>query len=219
MVRVYTAAQIRAAEAPYLKAGVPLMQRAADGLAAAIAGLHPTSVLLLVGAGNNGADAMWSGARLAAAGVDVVIVPTTDHPNPGALDAALNAGAQLRGTDRVVDLFLTTDVIVDGILGIGTNASPALRGTAREVVEAVLAAWDRHVHPIVVAVDIPSGVDPDDGSVPDPTVLRATLTVTFGGMKAGLFIEPAAGYAGEVRLVEVGIEGDLAALDLAVPKE
>ncbi|HEY4269830.1 MAG TPA: NAD(P)H-hydrate epimerase [Galbitalea sp.] len=219
MVRVYTAAQIRAAEAPYLAAGVPLMQRAADGLAAAIAGMLPGSVLLLVGAGNNGADALWAGARLAAAGVDVVIVPTTDHPNPEALDAALNAGAQRRDAGHVVDLFLATDIVVDGILGIGTNANPALRGTAREVVEAILGARARHAHPVVVAVDIPSGIDPDDGSVPDPSVLRASLTVTFGGLKAGLFIEPASGYVGEVRLVEVGIEGDLAVLELTRPEE
>lgn len=219
MERVYTAAQIRAAEGPYLAAGVPLMQRAADGLASVIASLDPASVLLLVGAGNNGADAMWAGARLAAAGVDVVIVPTTDHPNHEAIDAALNAGAQLRSIDTVVDLFLATDVTVDGILGIGANANPALRGAARGVVEAVLGAWNSHPHPVVVAVDIPSGIDPDDGSVPAPTVLRATVTVTFGGLKAGLFIEPAAGYTGDVRLVEVGIEEDLAALDLSAPQE
>lgn len=216
---MYTASQIRAAEAPYLAAGVPLMQRAADGLAAEIASLAPASVLLLVGAGNNGADALWAGARLAAAGVDVVIVPTSDHPNTLALDAARNAGAQLRTADRVGELFLTTDIVVDGILGIGTNASPALRGQAREVVEVILAAWDSHPHPVVIAVDIPSGIEPDDGTVPDPTVLRASVTVTFGGLKAGLFIEPAAGYAGEVRLVEVGIERDLAALEATAPRE
>jgi len=212
MARTYSAAQIRQAEAPYIAAGVPLMQRAADGLAAEIGNFHPASVLLLVGAGNNGADALWAGARLAMRGVDVVIVPTTDHPNREALDAAMNAGAQLRSPDRVGALFLATDVTVDGILGIGASTSRALRGDARSVVAAILAAWPGHRHPVVVAVDIPSGIDPDDGSVPDPTVLPATITVTFGGLKSGLTAQPGASYAGEVRLIEVGIEDDLAAL-------
>jgi NAD(P)H-hydrate repair Nnr-like enzyme with NAD(P)H-hydrate epimerase domain len=65
----------------------------------------------------------------------------------------------------------------------------------------------------VVAVDIPSGIHPDDGSVPDPAVLPATITVTFGGMKAGLLRGAAAGLAGEVRLIDIGIGAELAAME------
>jgi hypothetical protein len=62
-------------------------------------------------------------------------------------------------------------------------------------------------------VDIPSGIDPDDGSVPDPCVLRATLTVTFGGYKAGLLLAPASGFAGEVRLADIGLGERLALVE------
>jgi hydroxyethylthiazole kinase-like uncharacterized protein yjeF len=208
MVSSYTAEQIRAAEAPHLAAGEPLMARAAAGLAAEIRALAPASILLLVGSGNNGADTLYAGAELAAEGIGVVIVATSDHPNTEAMDAALNAGAQLRSAELVVALAESVDVVVDGILGIGANQSPALRGVARDVVCSLLESGVRRT---IVAVDIPSGINPDDGTVPDPTVLAADLTVTFGGMKRGLLLEPAASVAGRVVLVDVGISADLEA--------
>jgi hydroxyethylthiazole kinase-like uncharacterized protein yjeF len=203
------AAQIRAAEAPHLAVGEPLMARAAAGLAAEIRGLGCQRILLLIGSGNNGADALWAGAELASDGLDVALISTSDHPNQPALDAALAAGAQLRQPTLAATLAESVDVIVDGILGIGANASPSLRGTAREVVTAILRSSSRAK---IVAVDIPSGINPDDGSVPDPTVLSAEVTVTFGGHKAGLFLAPASAYAGEVRLIDVGLSADLEAM-------
>jgi NAD(P)H-hydrate repair Nnr-like enzyme with NAD(P)H-hydrate epimerase domain len=55
---------------------------------------------------------------------------------------------------------------------------------------------------------VPSGIGADDGSVPDPMVLPAAVTVTFGAVKAGLLLPPAAGLAGRIRLVEVGLDLD-----------
>ncbi|MFW8745699.1 NAD(P)H-hydrate epimerase, partial [Mesorhizobium japonicum] len=52
----------------------------------------------------------------------------------------------------------------------------------------------------------PSGVDPDTGEVPDPAVLRAAVTVTFGAMKPGLLRRPGADYAGRVALVDIGLD-------------
>jgi NAD(P)H-hydrate epimerase len=207
VTKAYSADQIRAAEAPHLAQGEPLMARAAAGLAAVIREFEPTRMLVLVGAGNNGADALWAAAEIASSGVNVALLPTTDHPNPDALAAALAAGAHLERPDAAAAIAGSSDLIVDGILGIGANASPALRGLARQVVADLLDTPIR-----VIAVDIPSGIDPDDGSVPDPTVLAADVTVTFGGYKAGLAIEPARSYAGEVRLVDVGIADELAAM-------
>jgi NAD(P)H-hydrate epimerase len=96
-------------------------------------------------------------------------------------------------------------VIVDGILGTGTSRSPSLRGAARDIVAAIIPVLDSPHRPRVVAVDIPSGVGPDDGAVPDPTVLPADVTVTFGAVKAGLLLEPGARYAGRVVLVDLGL--------------
>lgn len=192
----YGAQQIRDAEAPLLAAGVPLMQRAADGLARHIGSLDPGRVLLLVGSGDNGGDALFAGARLAASGIRVGIARVGSRVHEAGFAAAVAAGA------TVVDpLDWQADVVVDGILGTGASANPALRSPARELVEALKATTAT-----IVAVDIPSGIDPTTGAVPDPTVLRADLTVTFGGCKAGLLLEPGRSYAGEVRLVEIGLD-------------
>lgn len=195
----YSADQIRAAEAPLLAAGVPLMARAAHGLAAVIASLAPTRVLLLVGSGDNGGDALFAGAELASSGISVAIAHTGSRVHEAGLAAALSAGAVI--TDDPVGFAGTADVVVDGILGTGTSASPALRSPAKELVAALIPVARR-----VVAVDLPSGISPDDGSVPDPTVLRADITVTFGGCKAGLLLAPGSSYAGEVRLIEIGLD-------------
>jgi hydroxyethylthiazole kinase-like uncharacterized protein yjeF len=227
MVLGYSAAQMRAAEAPLLAAGVPLMQRAAAGLAReirALVGRDDARVLVLAGSGNNGADALYAAATLCEAGADVAIVRTGDRVHDAALASALAAGAHevvlpapadarhvTADSDTadaaIVGLATSVDVVVDGILGTGTSANAALRGRGRAIVAAMLAAG---VATPVVAVDIPSGIDPDDGSVPHPCVLRATVTVTFGGYKAGLLRAPASGLAGEVRLVDIGLGDELA---------
>lgn len=212
MINGYSADQIRAAEAPHLAAGVPLMARAAAGLAREIRRVLPDGngrVLLLVGSGDNGGDALYAGAELAANGADVAIVPTGSRLHQAGLAAAVAAGAHLEGPDTAVRLAAAADVVVDGILGTGTSASPALRGGAREVVEAVLPVVTAPRHPLVVAVDIPSGIDPTTGAVPDTVVLPADLTVTFGGYKAGLLIPPAAGLAGRLELIDIGLGPDL----------
>lgn len=208
VLKGYSAEQLRAAEAPHLAAGVPLMQRAAAGLAAEIRAASPRRVLLLIGSGNNGADALYAGAELAAGNVEVFILATGSRVSDEAMATALKAGA------TVVDIAALpsqVDVIVDGILGTGTSANPALRGDARTVVAAILPALSVDPPPLVFAVDIPSGINPDDGSVPDPLVLPADVTVTFGGYKAGLLLEPASRLAGRIVLVDIGLGPDLEA--------
>src|SRR5690606_18096418 len=69
--RGYSAAQVRAAERPLLEAGEPLMRLAAAALAAEVRGFAPQRVLVLVGAGDNGGDALHASAELAADGADV----------------------------------------------------------------------------------------------------------------------------------------------------
>lgn len=217
MINGYSAKQIRAAEEPLLAAGVPLMHRAAAGLAVEIGralAQRPNAVgrvLVLAGAGNNGGDALYAGAALATDGVEVIIVTTGSRVHEAALAAALAAGAERAAATAgsVTELAASVDVIVDGILGTGTGANPALRGAARDIAAALLPMLSAPKRPFVIAVDIPSGINPSDGSVPDPLVLTADVTVTFGGYKAGLLIEPGARYAGRVLPVDIGLEAAL----------
>ena len=196
----YSAEQVRAAERPLMDAGVPLMRMAAAALAARLRSLQPTRLLLLVGAGDNGGDALYAGAELAAEGVTVVALPVADRMHEGGSSAARDAGVRFVGPADAAAETGQADVVVDGILGTGSRG--ALRGTARDVVAVVIAASPR----FVVAVDLPSGIGTDDGTVDDPTVLAADLTVTFGAVKAGLLLEPGRRYAGRVELVDLGLQ-------------
>ncbi|WP_445442117.1 NAD(P)H-hydrate epimerase [Clavibacter sp. km1a] len=208
----YAAADIRAAEAPLLAAGAQLMRVAAAGLARECRALAPAgAVLVLVGAGNNGGDALLAAAELAREGREVRVIRTADriHEHGAAQAAAAGidvAAAEELTDDEVAALGRASALVVDGILGIGTTASPALRGEARRVVAALLPVVAAPDGPLVVACDIPSGVGCDDGAVPDPTVLPADVTVTFGAGKAGLLREPARSLAGRVVLVDVGLD-------------
>lgn len=203
----YTAAQVRAAERPLLDAGEPLMRRAAAALAAELRTLGPARLLVLVGAGDNGGDGLFAAAELAAEGVAVHLIATASRHHADGAAAALAAGARWVDADaaEAARLAADADVVVDAILGTGTGPSPALRGLAREVVVAIAPVLRSATRPRVVAVDIPSGISPDDGSVPDEAVMPADVTVTFGAVKAGLLLEPGARYAGRIVLVDLGL--------------
>jgi NAD(P)H-hydrate epimerase len=235
-MHTYTAAQVREAETPFLERGVPLMARASAALAREVSallveqrgGVAGAAVLVVAGSGNNGGDALHAAALLADLGATVSVLPTTARMHREGLEAALAAGAGLRPLDEdpsvLAELARGADVILDGILGTGTAGAPMLRGRARDVVAALLPVVGGRStsgrRPLVVAVDLPSGIGVDDGSVPDPTVLRADLTVTFGGVKTGLMSSPAAEYAGRIVAVDIGITDELERIrrrDLALP--
>jgi NAD(P)H-hydrate epimerase len=208
----YEADDIRAAEAPLLAAGAQLMRVAAAGLARVCRAEAPAgSVLVLVGAGNNGGDALLAAAELAREGRDVHVIRTASRIHEDGAARVAEAGVPVTASHELDDAAVATlgrasALVVDGILGIGTTASPALRGEARRVVAALLPVAAADDGPLVVACDIPSGVSCDDGAVPDPTVLPADVTVTFGAAKAGLLRGPGRAFAGRVALVDVGLD-------------
>ena len=211
MRAAHTVEQVRAAEAD-LMATLPdgtLMQRAATGLATVVidllGGAYGRRVLLLVGSGDNGGDALYAGALLArrGAGVEAVLVSETSHQ--AGVDALRAAGG------RVVELSAIhrPDVVVDGIVGIGGR--PGLRQAAHDAVQAVVGVP-------LVAVDVPSGVDVDTGRI-DGTHVTADVTVTFGTHKVCHLVEPAASACGVVQLVDIGLDLPEAAVSALQPDD
>ncbi|MDP9683571.1 NAD(P)H-hydrate dehydratase [Streptomyces griseoviridis] len=186
-----------------------LMQRAAAGLATACAQVlgrapgrvYGSRVVLLVGSGDNGGDALYAGARLARRGAGVTaVLLAPGRAHAGGLAALRRAGGSTAGAPDGVRLIERADLVVDGIVGIGGRGG--LRPEAVPLAEAAERA-----RAAVVAVDLPSGVDADTGEVRGAAV-RADLTVTFGAHKPGLLIDPAREYAGSVRLVGIGLSLD-----------
>ncbi|MFH8584736.1 NAD(P)H-hydrate dehydratase [Streptomyces celluloflavus] len=201
MRTAYSVESVRAAERE-LMARLPdgaLMRRAAAGLATACAELlgrvYGARVVLLVGSGDNGGDALYAGARLARRGAGVAAVLLSPERAHGGGLAALRAAGGRVSADADRDL-ARADLVVDGIVGIGG------RGGLRP--EAARLARAARESATVVAVDLPSGVDADSGEVHGDAV-RADATVTFGAYKPGLLIDPAREAAGALRLVDIGL--------------
>lgn len=200
---------VRAAEKALMATLPPgtLMQRAAAGLARRCAALmadrfgavYARRVLLLVGAGDNGGDALYAGARLAARGVAVrALLLDPDRAHAGGLAALRAAGGSTVDTAPGV-----VDLVLDGVVGIGGRGG--LRPTTVSVVSAASSApASDGGRPIMVAVDVPSGVEADTGEVPGEAV-TADVTVTFGCLKPGLVVGAGAARAGLVDLVDIGL--------------
>jgi len=173
-----------------------LMQRAAAGLAYAVADLlgsaYGARVLLLVGAGNNGGDALYAGQRLLDRGarVDAVLLKP-DRAHADGFAAFRRAGGRVVDEPRG-----SYDVALDGIVGIG--GSGPLRPDAAALVEALDGTP-------FVAVDNPSGVEVDTGEVTGPHV-QALLTVSFGTHKVVHLVDPGAQACGVVHLVDIGLD-------------
>ncbi|MBM7076936.1 NAD(P)H-hydrate dehydratase [Micromonospora humida] len=214
MRSVWRVSDVRAAEAG-LMATVPpgtLMQRAAAGLARRCAllladrgGVYGARVLLLVGSGDNGGDALYAGERLARRGAQVAVLATA----PGRAHADGLAALRAAG-GRLVDAPpATVDLVLDGIVGIGGTGG--LRDAADELVAGLPGLRGRDGgRATVVAVDVPSGVAVDTGDVPTdgtgrPRAVRADVTVAFGALKPALVVGPAAPLAGQVELVDIGL--------------
>ncbi|MFJ8658074.1 NAD(P)H-hydrate dehydratase [Streptomyces sp. NPDC093795] len=198
---------VRAAEAA-LMARLPegaLMGRAAAGLAAACCSLlgkgrvYGSRVVLLVGGGDNGGDALYAGARLARRGAGVTAVLLGARAHEGGLAALRAAGGRV--ADDPFEPLAVADLVLDGITGIGGRGG--LRPDAVPVARAA-----RGSDAVVVAVDLPSGVDADTGEVPGEA-LRADVTLTFGTYKPGLLVDPGREYAGALRLVDIGLADEL----------
>ena len=230
MRNAHAVAEVRAAEGA-LMATVPegaLMQRAASGLAAACAGLlaradpatrtagpgaaagvYGSRVVVLAGSGDNGGDALHAGARLAARGAVVTAIAAGSRVHEGGTAALRGSGGRMieAADDRARPAIAAADLIIDGLLGIGG------RGGLRDPGKW-LAAEAGRARGLVVAADLPSGIDADTGETAGAAV-QAEVTVTFGTWKPGLLIDPGATHAGVVELVDIGLRRYLGPPDVA----
>ena len=232
VIDAYTAADVRGAEQPLLAAergfAGGLMHRAATALAGVVreelkargTAVAEASVVALVGRGNNGGDALHALAALAGRGASATAV-ALGPAHEGGLAALTAAGGRVLAVadgapgepvwlgDAVAEAF-AADVLLDGLLGIGARGG--LREPAAGLVELLdgLLAEAGAGAPTVVAVDVPSGIGVDDGTVPGP-VLAADRTVTFGVPKPGLLLPPAAHLTGDVTVVDLGLRAGLEA--------
>lgn len=193
---LYSAEQVRALDARLIAAGTPgfeLMQRAAHAAWRALRRRWPGAgeVTVLAGRGNNAGDGYLVAALAARAGWQVRVLAV------GASEALAGDAALARDAARAegVPILPWQDdaplrgVLVDALLGTG------LSGPVRAPYEAAIRAINASGK-AVLAIDVPSGLSADTGQVLGLAVV-ATVTVSFIGLKLGLFTGQAADYVGK----------------------
>jgi hydroxyethylthiazole kinase-like uncharacterized protein yjeF len=167
-------------------------------------------VAAFAGPGNNGGDAFAALAMLEPQYDRVAYVVDVDAGSPARRDAARrarDAGVEIHPLpqdDEEIGRALRGGAIaVDGLFGTGSRLPLA------EPYSSVARALDARNIP-VLAIDIPSGVDPLTGAVSEDAV-RATVTVTIGAAKPGLYLEPARERTGELWYAPIGIDPEFLA--------
>ncbi|SFN13932.1 NAD(P)H-hydrate dehydratase [Dokdonella immobilis] len=202
---LYTVEQVRRIDqAAIREGGLPgteLMQRAATAAFAALRRIWPQARTLTViaGSGNNGGDAFLL-ARLAREAQWQVQLVALGERSGGDAAAARDAWIREGGRITVADMqtrLPDADVLVDGLFGTGIARAP--EGVAAHLIEAMNAFRGGRL-----ALDVPSGLDADNGTAPGP-VLRADATVSFVGWKRGLFTADGVDCCGQLELDLLGI--------------
>ncbi len=189
--------------------GMVLMELAARGATAACVemlgdNLRGSDVLVFCGPGNNGGDGYAVARRLFNHYANPIVYLLADRDRIKG-DAKMNLDVYEKLGGRVVDVqsaddlknLPRADLIVDAIMGTG------LEGTVRGIYADAIDAINEHPAP-VLAVDIPSGVNGRTGVV-EGNVVFADVTATFGGLKAGLVLEPGLDYAGRIEVIDIQI--------------
>ncbi len=209
MKPVLTATEYRRVDKAFSGDLIAAMDRAghAVALAAVRAGAgYGRRVVVLAGPGNNGGDGYVAARYLRERGAHVVIHALGPPGTPEARDAAGKAeavGVRVRDLGEIED----ADVVIDALFGGG-----ARRGLPKEV-----RSWMQTDAP-VIAVDYPTGLDPDTGSVED-AAFHATETVTFSTLKTGHVTGSGPDHCGLLSVADIGIEGGEPSMLLAEERD
>lgn len=205
------------AQAAYAVPGIVLMDNAAQAVAdaahEALEELDGEKVLLFCGGGNNGGDGFGAARWLQNYGAKVRVFVAGSAPETISGDAALEL-TMLQKTGVQVELLTSeddwlvaelaaakADVIIDALLGTGFHGE--LQGNFLRACQLINDSGK-----YVVAVDVPTGVNADNGSAAENAV-RADKTVTMALVKTGLLLYPGREYCGDIELADIGLPQQL----------
>ena len=226
-LKVVTAARMTALEQESERQGTStdtLMETA--GLAVAeyarqrLGSVAASNVLVLVGPGNNGADGLVTARHLRRWGADVTACLLTRRPGVDPkLDLARNYGVSIldlsqdSGLGPLDRLLARSRLVIDAILG--TGRSRPLQGVVREALLRVAAVRETGRGPLLLALDLPTGLDADTGTVDEATpAMDATLALGFP--KVGLLSFPGAGKVGQLVTLDIGLPDGVGQDDISL---
>ena len=216
-MKLVTAKEMKAldvqAQNDYAMPGILLMDNAAQAVAEAVhealTALEGERVVIFCGGGNNGGDGLGAARWLQSYGVSVrafVVGAALDAvQGDAALELAMftKAGGRVEVLSTEDDWVLAelaaskADVLVDALLGTGFHGE--LEGDVLRACE-LLNKSEKYI----LAVDIPTGVNADNGAVSENAV-RADHTVTMALVKTGLLLYPGREYCGDIELADISM--------------
>jgi len=208
--------EMREVDRAAIKAGFPdllLMETAGRGvanLADEIMQKNRGRVLIFVGRGNNGGDGLVAARFLAMYGYRVDVVLLTDEKELKGNPLINYRICQLKGInilkttepEEIRNLVCRADLLIDAMLGTG------LKGSVREPISTLIDIINGS-QKIILAVDIPSGLDGEKGQVLGK-VIRADYTATMAYPKIGLIVYPGREYTGELSVIDLGVPDEYA---------
>jgi hydroxyethylthiazole kinase-like uncharacterized protein yjeF len=170
-------------------------------------------ILVLAGSGNNGGDALVAARYLYEWGAEVSVYLLSERSDDDKnLELLKQHSIQIAHLDKVGKLsklkalLAEAEIVIDGILG--TGKARAIEGDFKEVLSKINQEKLKRPSLVIVAVDIPTGLNADTGAV-DHSCPGADLTVTLGLPKPGLYNFPGADRAGKVVIADIGIPEEL----------
>lgn len=187
-----------------------LIENASSNLAEIISRLGlGKKTLIVAGRGNNAADSLACGRKLANRGyvVSVILVSEKELNEEALYQVQLLKGLNIipysfnQNSTKLISLVEKNDFIIDGILGIG------VRGELSLSLQNIVNTINLSTKP-VIACDIPSGLSPDDGTSL-PVAIKAAYTITFIAAKHGFFINQGPFFCGKIIVTDIGISREL----------
>jgi hydroxyethylthiazole kinase-like uncharacterized protein yjeF len=172
-------------------------------------GAEGQQVLVFVGPGNNGGDGLVAARFLHDAGAQVQLYlwkrevkgddnfRLTQERNIPHWSVAAD-----KGLKQLKDLLSSADILLDALLGTGVTRP--IGGSLKDILRTVKDARESGAVRLLVAVDVPTGLDCDSGAV-DPATVAADLTVTLALPKRGFYTFPAADFLGDLVISDIGI--------------
>ena len=175
--------------------------------------------LIVCGGGNNGGDGFVVALGLLELGYNIKtfhIVPSgklsqdSNHYYKKLVKKSEDTVMALdlkddKSKKKFLDELAVSDFVLDAIFGTGFHGTE-IKGQSREIIDLINSERGKRSDILIYSVDIPSGVDSDNGNVPG-TAVRADKTITFGCKKVGNINFPGASYNGRISIIDIGIPG------------
>jgi len=220
-MKILTASQVRQIEEECAKIGITtdmLMENAGKAVAEEVKNIlgdiEKRSILILIGPGNNGGDGLVAARHLHDFGSKVTVYLCAQRPeNDAKLKLVQEQGitcveaAEDEDLGKLDESLSSANAVIDALFGTGTTRP--FRGLLLTILDRVSRAKKKRSKLRIIALDLPSGLNADNGSV-DSATLYADNTITLGFSKPGLLRFPGAARVGKITVADIGIPSYLA---------